>query len=481
MKRTNTYQIIIKSLFIASVFSTIYSCKKLIMVPPPVNSITTTETFSDSTDATAAVQGIYSNMINAGGLQFSNGALTLYPGMSADEITPFPVFPDQNQFYANQTQANSSIPYGLWSQAYGLIYQANSCITGLESSKTLPLNVKNQLLGETKTLRAFFHFYLTNLYGDIPYITTDNFQVNKLAKRIPREQIYQAVIADLISAQGVLRNDYTISNGERTRINKEVATALLARVYLYDKDWKNAIVQSASLINNQNLYNLEPDLNTVFLKSSREAIFQLSLNTSRRPYNATPEGFNFVPSFGSVIYYSINPALSASFEPNDKRFKNWIDTAAYNGMVYQYPFKYKIGPDQYVPNATASEYYMVFRLAEQYLIRAEASAQNGDFSTATSDINMLRNRAGIPQLSLFQGQHEALSAIAHERQTELFCEWGHRWMDLKRTGAIDSVMSKQTPLKYGGKTWNSFQQLYPIPKSEIATDVNLTQNPGYNQ
>ena len=62
----------------------------------------------------------------------------------------------------------------------------------------------------------------------------------------------------------------------------------------------------------------------------------------------------------------------------------------------------------------------------------------------------------------------------HERQTELFCEWGNRWLDLKRTGTAGTVLSAE---KSG---WQSRDTLYPVPDAQLQLNPKLTQNPGYN-
>src|SRR5262249_35037605 len=118
---------------------------------------------------------------------------------------------------------------------------------------------------------------------------------------------------------------------------------------------------------------------------------------------------------------------------------------------------------------------------EQYLIRAEARVYQNNLSGAIDDLNVVRQRAGLPLLANSLDQHKVLSAILHERQVELFSEWGHRWFDLKRTGSIDSVMSAMTPIKSKGGVWKSYQQLYPLPWNDVLGDPNLVQNPGYHQ
>ena len=116
---------------------------------------------------------------------------------------------------------------------------------------------------------------------------------------------------------------------------------------------------------------------------------------------------------------------------------------------------------------------MILRLGEQYLIRAEARAQQGNVSGAWQDLNTIRMRADLGP----SAQPDILAAIGHERQIELFTEMGQRWLDLKRTGQVNAVMEVATPLK--GGSWNSYQQLYPVAQGDIQDDPQLTQNVGY--
>ncbi len=98
---------------------------------------------------------------------------------------------------------------------------------GVEKSKTLSVAVKEQLLGEAKFLRAFFYFYLVNLYGDVPLIISTDYVVNAKSSRTDLLQVYDQIVRDLIDAQRNLSVSYVSS--ERVRPNQSVATALLAR------------------------------------------------------------------------------------------------------------------------------------------------------------------------------------------------------------------------------------------------------------
>ncbi len=144
--------------------------------------------------------------------------------------------------------------------------------------------------------------------------------------------------------------------------------------------------------------------------------------------------------------------------------------------TWYFPYKYKY--NTLTTNGTVYEYTMVLRLAEQYLIRAEAKVQTGD-ATAVNDLNAVRHRAGLADYAGSTDKNSLLAAILHERQVELFTEWGQRWFDLIRTGNVDAVMSIVTPQKGGTWTTGGHQTLYPIPIADIAADPNLTQNPGY--
>ena len=115
---------------------------------------------------------------------------------------------------------------------------------------------------------------------------------------------------------------------------------------------------------------------------------------------------------------------------------------------------------------------MVLRLADIYLIRAEAAARLGNTAEALDDLNLVRARAGLGA-STASVQDDVVNAILHERQVELFTEWGNRWFDLKRTGTVDAVMA---PLKPG---WQPTAALYPVPQTQLNVNGALKQNPGY--
>lgn len=450
------------------------SCKRMIEISPPVGSITTNQTFSSDATAISAAANMYYHMINANG-SFSSYAMTTFGGMSADELIPFDQ--DANDLYIQFQQntlvsTNSFISSAFWENAYSTIYTANAIIEGLGEYSGVHDSLKNELIGEAEFVRAFCHFYLVNLFGDVPLITTINYNKTSLLSRTPVSQVYAKIISDLQDAQKRLSSDYSSSLEQRIIPNKWAATALLARVYLFLNDWMDAETQATALISNSNLYNLS-DLKDVFLANSNEAIWQLQQSNEEYTYNATPEGYALIPfdTYTQPFVYLTTQLLN-TFEVGDQRKSTWVNSYIYGGITYYFPYKYKVGPAQAIPDGPYTEYYMVLRLAEQYLIRAEARAQQNKLTDAASDLNMIRKRSGLQNTTAIS-QSDFLAAIAHERQVEMFCEWGHRWLDLKRTGQTTPVLG---PIK---STWTTNAQLYPIPLNELKTDPNLTQNTGY--
>ena len=363
------------------------------------------------------------------------------------------------------------------------IHTANAVLEGLSSSTGVTAAEKKQLTGEAKFMRAFLLFYAVNLFGDVPLVTTTDYQANNTISRTPEDLVYQQIIMDLLDAENELPSNFVDPTGnittERVRPNKFTAAALLARVYLYTKNYVGADSAATVVINSPN-FALVADLDSIFLANSNEVIWQMQ--PVRAGFN-TFDGNVFVltspPGSGSNPV-ALSAQLLGAFDTTDFRFTHWIGSFndSSSNQTYYFPHKYKNYLDD--PAIPVTEYLMVLRLAEQYLIRAEAQTQMGvgnGVNGAVADLNVIRNRAG---LSNYSGQMDPASLtqeILHERQLEYFTEWGQRWLDLKRTGTVNSVMSIVTPLK--GGNWNPDWALMPIPLSDVKIDPNLTQNNGY--
>lgn len=476
------------------------SCKKMVSIPEPVNSLTTTEVFSTDAEANSSLAGIYTQMINNSSPDFASGAMSIYCGLSSDELVDYNGTTDATGYQFNSNSllsTNGVVSTNFWTNSYKFIYSANAIIEGLAASTGISDSVRKELTGEAKFIRAFCYFYLTNLFGDVPLALTSDWNQTYLMKRTSQADIYKQIEQDLTDAQTLLLSDYSVGGGERIRPNKWAATALLARVYLFEKKWADAETQATEVINSSQ-FNLVSSLANVFDANSNEAIWQLQQNNNYAPlFNATWDGRYLVPlrflssypaSTQATILanwsrqaYKFIPTcyptseLVNAFESGDQRKSVWMDTTGTlpDGNIY-YVRKYILSSTTTAPGGSIPQYYMVLRLAEQYLIRAEARAQLGE-SNAVDDLNAIRNRAGLANYAGATDQTSLLNAIYHERQVELFCEWGQRWFDLKRTG--QAVQTLQSITLHAAINNNSL--LFPIPYSELQKDPNLVQNEGY--
>lgn len=462
------------------------SCKKFIEVDPPVTGTSSDNVYTNDATAAAVLTGMYTNLSR----ENISASLSIVPALTADELSLF----DANNMDYLACYTNSLTPAlgisNFWSKFYNYIFACNDAIEGLEKSAQLTPAVKQQLLGEAKFMRAFMYFYLVNYYGAIPLAVSTDYKVNTALERADTSAIYTQIISDLTDARTLLSENYVEADAitflpatQRVRPSKWAAIALLSRVYLYHGDFADAEAAASELINNAALFELAP-LNDVFLKSSKEAIWQLQVVGKDYLAN-TEEGRIFVlPAEGPGINYPVylSPDLVNAFDAKDQRRTNWINSVVVGSETYYYANKYKIGGGLF----PSEEYPMILRLAEQYLIRAEARIRQNKVPEGIDDLNVIRARATnlndptdeqlIP-LSASLGQNDAQSAVENERRYEFFTEFGHRWLDLKRFGHTDAILG---PLK--GNNWQSTDKLFPIPQADMQRNPSLKgyQNPGYN-
>jgi len=335
---------------------------------------------------------------------------------------------------------------------------------GVTRATLLPDSDRRQLQGEALFTRAMLHFYLANVFGAIPYITTTDYGLNRRAPRNTVSEIYAAAALDLENAVGLLDPEYR--NPARVRPNKFAAAALLARVRLYQGAWNEASDAASAVLNETAEYPFETDLDKVFLKGSTNTLWQFM------PKNAggnTYEGSTFIFLSGPPPEAALTEGLLLAFEPGDLRKSHWVQAVTNGTSSWSHPFKYR----QRGATASSLEHSIVLRTGEVYLIRAEARARLGELIGAREDLDRIRNRAGLANTAATT-QQEILDAVLQERRVELFTEFGHRFFDLKRFGKADEVLSDA---KEG---WQDTGVLLPIPQDEL--DINpalLPQNPGY--
>ncbi|CAM3448929.1 RagB/SusD family nutrient uptake outer membrane protein [Flavobacterium chungbukense] len=437
----------------------ITSCDDALDVDLPSNQLSSETVYASEPTAEAAVNGIYQSMVT----DFFYNRVHSLLGQTADELVPRTGI--ANLYSSNEIPETDGTINTNWSELYKTIYNANNVIEGVSKSTSLSAVKSRQWIAEAKFLRAYSYFYLTNLWGNVPLVLTTNVDVSALLPQSSQENVYTQILLDLTDASKDLPTDYKNYDEERIRATKWAAEALLARVNLYLGRWSDAATHATTVINQTSTYKIITDLgddNSPFITDNDEAILQI-------PYfnvSYTYEGSSVFTTGGTFLLRKGN----SLFETGDARKTNWtVDIRDRAGVFLGIaPHKYQNGfGDSPVERST------VLRLAELYLIRAEARVRSNDITGAQQDINVIRNRALLGNTSLTD-TNQLLDLIALERQREFFAENGHRWLDLKRTGKLDETLSVLSD-----KIWKSTDNLYPIPEPAIRSNPFLTQNSGY--
>lgn len=441
------------------------SCDSFVDVDLPSSQLSSATVFEEPATANAAMTDIYAKLRDTGLMAGTGYGMHAALGAYSDELDYYGAVDGGTTFFYNNTLLPNNGDSALWwSASYNQIYSANAVYEGVNASTKLSQTVKDQLMGEALFVRAMLHFYLVNLYGDVPYITTTDYLQNQVVHRMATADVYTHIIADLETAQTLLPTNYV--GGTRVRPNRFVASALLARVYLYHGDYEAASNAASAILNETGTYSLSTDLDTTFLKDSPSTIWQLIPQVEGRN---TDEGATYIFIAGPPPFVALRSELVNAFEPGDERKVHWIKAVTNGSDTWYHAYKYK----QQSYTGTTLEYSIVFRLSEQYLIRAEARAKQGFLTGAKDDLDVIRNLAGLPN-SVAVSQQDILDAILQERRVEFFTEGGQRFFDLKRAQQLDAALS---PLKPG---WNSTDALLPLPETELLLNPNLLpQNPGY--
>lgn len=447
------------------------SCEEFLEVETPNYKIDSKVVFQNNETAFSAMTGIYNQLSVS---DFSSGwqnSVTALAGISSDVLQGINASNiTLMQFDQFEISPDNPRNFRIWASGYNLIYMTNSLLQGLSNSDDLTDETRNTLEGEAKFIRAFTYFYLVNLYGDIPILTSTDYVTNALAERKNTEEVYKLISEDLETAIGLLGDNYP--DGERTRANRYTAMALMARVNLYQENWEKAENLSSQVIEYSGTYEILENLDDVLLANSREAIWQITPLGRGTITTHTYEGSIFIinPFFASLSHFKLSDDFVNSFQEVDTRLSNWI--GFHSGLSIYHPYKYKVRNS----SEAITEYSMVLRLAEQYLIRAEARAMQDNLAGAIADIDVIRRRAGlelVAETNPETSKQALLDIILKERRRELFSEWGHRWLDLKRTDQASEILGKNNPL------WQDTDMLYPIPEEELIKNPNLTQNAGY--
>lgn len=437
------------------------SCNKF-LDKDPLGQITEDEYFNSETNANAAVIGAYRSMMNS----FSYGQSTvIVPEFSAVHVRHSAVFPEYETFATHNIQAINPWTSNMWQALYATINAANNVIDEVPNmdQSMISEEKKKLFIGEAKFIRALNYFFLVRAFERIPLklkATKEGDDLN--TPQVEKEETYAQIVKDLTEAITDLpkENPYT-GDAARGRASHYGAKALLAKVYLYQAAFSNDYKKAADLANeviSSGGYSLVPDFSTIWTtQNSNEAIFEIQFDDQATNPLASVANDN-----PSVLFFAKDSTVLDLYAEADKR----KDFTIKKGSKDNY-FMGKF------PNfSPASQNVTAIRLAEIYLIHAEAKARvdNSVSQAAYNSLKMVQERAGVVKpISSYTGLANFITGVQEEKERELMFE-GETWFDYVRT--------KLALKKYKTLTKEEYF-VYPIPTAQITLGGGLTQNPGY--
>ncbi len=523
-------QLISKILLLGVLIFVAKSCSDELETADP-NRLSSAQYYNNETEAQAAIDAIYNELITDG---FYQRIVPIYNDGRGDELyskSPWTFMTGFSSFVLPATDGALDI---FWHSHYRMIARANTALEQIPEIADMESQHRERLLGQAYFLRALSYFELTNSHNNVPLILetpkgAESFYPSN--EGVTQEMVYAQVEADLQGAISRLPLNYNnvsgIDQGQVGRATKGAAQSLLGMVYLYQNDYSSAAPFFAEVINSGE-YALAENYADLFSQddgvesANPGKIFWAEFTTS------TNSDFNWGggdPNVNWRQFLALTPTYSRAdfddFRPTeflynemreeltidgtlDPRFSATIvsyepqlgDTVvwgqnwhtAFEGTLAETDFfikKFTHADQPAGTDAFASGYnYHIIRYADVLLMYAECLANTGNIAGAAGYVQQVRNRANLPDREAeFAGYSldQFMDQIEHERIMELAIE-GKRWWDIKRWGYLDNS-AKLDELKqhdFEFNTYTSGREVLPISQAELDRNENLVGNSANN-
>ncbi|MFN8430147.1 MAG: RagB/SusD family nutrient uptake outer membrane protein [Spirosomataceae bacterium] len=445
------------------------SCDKKLDIEP-FQEIDASNSFETDEDIQSAVVGAYS-LLGSGSLYGCN--LVMLPELQAGEnyLNWNGTFASFREVRNKTMTAINTEATRTWRAAYQTINVTNTILANIDKVKDEDL--KATLEGEAYMIRGVLYFELARMYGNpiqsgenglaVPVVLTPTTSKEDLSKNPARDnvgKVYNQAIDDLKKAITLLPED----NGTRGDVFS--AMAFLSRVYLQKGDYANAYTVANAIIENGN-FALSPSVTAVFRnKNTQESLFEIQQNLQNNAGTGND---------GLVTFFAGLPASSSNTSVGYDSYQQVVGRrdANVNVNFYNlYSSQDKRRNELFYLGRSSRRYsgkyvdfgqnFVIMRIAEVYLIRAESAFRTGKTDIALADVNKIRVRAGLDALT-----NVTIDDILLERRLELAYE-GLRVHDIKRLKGTTGTFA-----------WNDTKLVYPIPQREMDTNKSLVQNDGY--
>lgn len=369
-----------------------------------------------------------------------------------------------------------------WNQYYEFLGAVNLIISGITTAEGNNENLRNYVKGEALVWRAFSYFkllqyyapYRDNKYGVPVFLTPDQDIGNAMPQRNTQSEVFGQILEDCREALGFL--DVTPSNDWNCAFRYDFINAMMAGVYTWKAmsgasetgDWENAAKCAAEAMSGRVLANTPEVLKKMF--DCREVTVETDMINDEFYFRIMDGNMGQVGSFQSAYYKgnmvdgTLNFQYYSKFRDDDIRkivYFNGYDSDKYN-----------------LQGAGNGSCFILFRLAEMYLIRAEALVRQGKTGAARDVLEEFEQARYAGAVDIPANPEALLQEILDERIREFYMENDFRWLDMKRLG----VTMERT---IGGEKFvlkpDDFRYCFPIPKKEMELNKNMEQTPGWDK
>ena len=514
-----------KKIFLLILTVIVFSnCREDYLEKSSLTSIAENNFWQSESDAFLALNGIYSTLqskaLYGGNLNGGQG-IPGYDGLSDNAFNAWK-WEGPGKHMEGTMDPSHWWYEGIWTSSYQGISRVNSVVQNVNASsdELIPIETKNELLGQAYFLRALLNFNLAVYFEEVPLILSPQSLEEAYVPKNSYAEINEQIIEDLTFSIEHLPAAH--SNDMFGYATKGAALGLLARVQLYNHQYngENGVLSLTEQIIGLG-YALHPDYAQLFStegKESSEIVFAVRFlrgndTSNGEMFSATYKASQKVDQqpMPNLVndYYCIDGlsiATSPLYNPADKKQNRdpravasfFFKDDVYNvdiPRIFNENLATKFGQRKYIrtgndaegnsPWSEGSLDFHVIRYADVLLMRAEAMAETGDLDGARSLINEIRARVGMPSVEDVEGtvltQPEMIDLVRHERRVELALE-GLRFMDLKRWGEMEAAILRASldPIgSYSPQYLGDKSLVFPIPQGEIDVNPNLVQHPAW--
>ncbi|MBN2611236.1 MAG: RagB/SusD family nutrient uptake outer membrane protein [Bacteroidales bacterium] len=485
----------IRILLLAILTALQFSCSDWMELIPPTGLIRE-EYWQTKEDVKAAVMGAYDSFAQLDGLLFKFGEMRADLVQADNNLSLDDQKVMEGNIYPDNYLCN-------WFDFYKVINYCNEILLyapGVKEKDNTFTDYQLQgYLSEAYFLRSLTYFYLVRIFGDVPFATkpTESDDADIYLPKTNSNEILEQILSDLKYARSFATVDgYPTLRENKGRATKAAFDALLADISLWTFDYEACItyVQNIELSKKYELMPGDRWFELFYPGNSLEGIFELqydnALSQNNRLYGLTQRySYNFDPS-EKALYLFGKEYVRELKRGEDVSIKKYADD---DFIIWKYVgrsadgYTARTGTDQNSCN------WIIYRLADVLLMKAEALSQIGRYTEALQILNDIRDRADVPLLlSLANSAMAFEDAILEERARELAFE-GKRWFDLLRMGRRNNYSRKSKLIEVivanvpstqkrvlAAKLTNPLGWYLPIYESEIERNKNLVQNPYYN-